>query len=231
MHELSELLVGGFVPLTTTDYPGKLAAVIFCQGCPWSCAYCHNPHLIPSKKVSEHSWEEIFGFLQKRIGLLDGVVFSGGEPTMQSALEAAIKEVFDLGFSIGLHTAGQYPRRLEKILPYLSWVGLDIKAPFGRSSLITQRPSRNADQPIQESLALLLNAEVDFECRTTWDTSLLTKQEIIEIANQLKERGVAKYFVQQCRAVNQLSSVRPERISDDITLAVGDYFKEFGLRA
>ena len=80
------LRVGGFVPFTSTDYPGALAAVVFCQGCPWRCGYCHNPHLIPARGDDERDFARIVEWLGTRRGLLDAVVFSGGEPTAQAEL-------------------------------------------------------------------------------------------------------------------------------------------------
>ena len=127
---LAELRVGGLERLSMCDWPGELAATIFCQGCPWDCPYCHNPHLLPVTGRHEIAWREVVDFLKSRRGLLDGVVFSGGEPTLQSALPQAIAEVRDLGFRIGLHTAGPYPGRLAQVLPLVDWVGFDIKTPF-----------------------------------------------------------------------------------------------------
>ena len=77
------LRIGGLTPLSTTDYPGQLAAAVFCQGCPWRCGYCHNPHLIPATVKQGIDWVEVMRFLERRRGLLDAVVFSGGEPTLQ----------------------------------------------------------------------------------------------------------------------------------------------------
>ena len=117
------LRVGGLTPLSTTDWPGMLAAVVFCQGCPWRCGYCHNPDLIPARGDHEIPWEDVLAFLRRRQGLLDGVVFSGGEPTAQAGLADAMREVRALGFKIGLHTGGMYPQRLAAVLPLVDWVG------------------------------------------------------------------------------------------------------------
>ena len=88
------LRVGGLTRLSASDYPGKLAAVVFCQGCAWRCSYCHNRGLLPFRKSpfpGEIAWAEVLAFLEKRRGLLDAVVFSGGEPTMQPGLAAAMR--------------------------------------------------------------------------------------------------------------------------------------------
>lgn len=76
------LKVGGLVPFTATDYPGQFAAVVFVQGCPWRCGYCHNPHLQPRSQPAEIEWDALLAFLARRVGLIDAVVFSGGEPSI-----------------------------------------------------------------------------------------------------------------------------------------------------
>jgi pyruvate formate lyase activating enzyme len=114
--------------MTTLDYPDHLSAVIFCQGCPLRCHYCHNRELIPRRANHLISWNKIVNFLAQRQGLLDAVVFSGGEPTLQRSIVQAVAQIKSMGFLIALHTAGTYPERLEQLLPLIDWVGLDIKA-------------------------------------------------------------------------------------------------------
>ena len=87
------LRVGGITPLTTIDFPGKLAAVVFCQGCPWRCGYCHNPGLLDATQPGPLDWDDVLALLRQRHGLLDGVVFSGGEPLAQSGLPDALARV------------------------------------------------------------------------------------------------------------------------------------------
>ncbi|WP_295886335.1 anaerobic ribonucleoside-triphosphate reductase activating protein, partial [uncultured Thiohalocapsa sp.] len=101
-----QLRLGGLTPLTSLDYPGELAAVVYCRGCPWRCPYCHNADLQDAHGPSEPTWPEVLDFLARRRGLLDAVVFSGGEPTAQRALGAAMAEVRAMGFKVGLHTGG-----------------------------------------------------------------------------------------------------------------------------
>ena len=91
--------IGGFVPFTSIDYPGELAAVVFCQGCPWRCSYCHNPHLLDARSTELLDWQALLEVLSLRKGLLDAVVFSGGEPTLQDTLPGAITEVKKMGFT------------------------------------------------------------------------------------------------------------------------------------
>lgn len=131
------LRIGGLTRCSANDYPDKLAAVVFCQGCAWRCGYCHNPELQPARGRTQIAWRDVLAFLAKRRGLLDAVVFSGGEPTQQSALKQAMAEVKRMGFLIGLHTAGIVPRRLAEVLPLVDWVGMDLKAPFNDHGRVT----------------------------------------------------------------------------------------------
>ncbi len=161
----SSLRVGGFEPFSSADYPDALAAVVFCQGCPWRCGYCHNPHLIPARGDDERDFARILSWLASRRGLLDAVVFSGGEPTAQAELPSAIDAVRALGFMIGLHTGGAYPRRLAKLLPKLDWVGIDVKAPVADYSTVTGIPGSGLTA--LTSLDLVRNATTAYEVRTT----------------------------------------------------------------
>ena len=132
------LRVGGLTPLSASDYPDRLAAVIFCQGCAWRCSYCHNAHLLPARAEGELPWPKVLAFLRQRVGLLDAVVFSGGEPTLQRSLPEAIREVKGLGYLIGLHTAGIAPRMLARVLPLVDWVGMDLKADWKDHANVTR---------------------------------------------------------------------------------------------
>jgi anaerobic ribonucleoside-triphosphate reductase activating protein len=196
------LQVGGLTPFTSLDYPGQLAAVVFVQGCPWRCGYCHNPHLQPraaaagSRPGAPPQWAEILAWLPKRAGLLDAVVFSGGEPTLDPALPAAIEAVRALGFKVGLHTAGIYPQRLQRVLPRLDWVGLDLKAPLADDAAhtrVTGVPGSAA--PVRSSLAAVLHQHrqtgLAFECRTTTHPALLDEAALCLLADELADTFTA----------------------------------------
>ena len=192
------LRVGGLTPLSTTDWPGMLAAVVFCQGCPWRCGYCHNPGLIPARGDNEIPWEDVLAFLHRRQGLLDGVVFSGGEPTSQVELAEAMREVRALGFKIGLHTGGAYPRRLQEVLPLVDWVGLDAKAPFADYPRITGIDGSGARA--LSSLEHVLASGVEHEIRTTVHPALLADAEVVDLARDLSTRGVKRHVIQAFRS-------------------------------
>jgi pyruvate formate lyase activating enzyme len=190
-----ELRIGGWEPLSLVDWPGQLAAVLFLQGCGWRCRYCHNPDLIPRRTPARIPWEQVEAFLAQREGLLDGVVFSGGEPLLQSgALATAIDEVRARGFRIGLHTGGPHPRLLHDLLPGLDWVGLDVKAPWDRYGRVA---GRDQGARTRESLARLVDSGVRYEVRTTWHPSLLSPGDLQVIARQLEEAGVRHWVLQR----------------------------------
>jgi pyruvate formate lyase activating enzyme len=196
------LRVGGFVPFSSVDWPGRLAAVLFVQGCPWRCAYCHNPHL-QSREASAAAgpaWPELRAWLQRRHGLIDGMVFSGGEPTLDPAIVAAAAELKSAGFAVGLHTAGIYPARLQALLPHLDWVGLDVKAPLDDDALHDRITGRAGSvEPVRTSLALLQRSGIDFECRTTAHPTLLDAESLCAVADGLAGTGTQRWALQIAR--------------------------------
>ena len=192
-----QLRVGGFVPLTTLDYPDHLSCVVFCQGCAWRCRYCHNPDLIPARGEHAQSWDNILEFLQRRQGLLEAVVFSGGEATLQHSLKSAMQDVKNLGFKVGLHTAGINPKALTRVLPYCDWVGFDVKALVEDSELITG--VAGSGQANWQCLELLLASGVNYECRTTVHWDLIDPQRLLQLAQRISAAGVAHFVVQHVR--------------------------------
>ncbi len=228
------LRVGGLTRLSTTDWPGMLSAVVFCQGCPWRCGYCHNPNLIPAQGESTIPWSSVRGFLERRRGLLDGVVFSGGEPTLQGALVEAVREVRDRGFKIGLHTGGMYPQRLEAILPLLDWVGMDVKAPFQDYVRITGVPESGVRA--RESLKKILASGVAYEIRTTVHPALLADEAVLALAQDLAGAGVKHYVIQAfrsqgCSDANLLRNAARERPLRDLEKPLAGRFDTFEVRS
>ncbi len=201
------LHVGGFVPLTTLDYPDHLACVVFCQGCAWRCRYCHNVDLIPPRANDELAWQEIISFLEKRKGLLEGVVFSGGEPTLQRGLLQCIEQVKAMGYLIGLHSAGIKPKLFEQVVSKVDWVGFDIKAlPEDHQQITCVQGSGEANWL---SLQHLLDSGTDYEVRTTVHWHLLTVEKLERLANRLRTAGVEKFVVQVARHKQMLDAELP----------------------
>jgi pyruvate formate lyase activating enzyme len=195
-REAAGLRVGGLEKLSLVDWPGLLSAVVFCQGCAWRCRYCHNPHLLPFGTKQELSWPGVVRWLERRRGLLDGVVFSGGEATCQTNLAGAMAEVRDLGFQVGLHTGGPAPWRIAQVAPLVDWVGFDFKAPFADYARVT---GGDHGPRARESLRLILEAGVACEIRTTWHPALLSAADLSSMADTLSEMGCSDWVIQRFR--------------------------------
>jgi pyruvate-formate lyase-activating enzyme len=177
--QFRSLKAGGITPFTATDFPGQLAAVIFVQGCPWRCGYCHNPHLQTRTAESPIAWADVMALLRRRTGLVDAIVFSA------------------LGFKIGLHSGGTHPARLKQVLPLVDWIGLDIKANFDDYDAITR--VRNSGAPALASLHAVLESGVSHECRSTIHPSLHSEAQIEQLARRLAGMGIRHYALQVFR--------------------------------
>lgn len=208
-----ELRIAGLVPLSSVDWPGKLVATVFLQGCPWRCFYCHNTTLIPMRRRGLVDWLEVEELLARRHGLLDGFVFTGGEALTQAGLPDAARLVRRAGFAVGLHTAGAYPRRLAALLRegLVDWVGLDIKALPEHYGQVVGREA--AGVKAWETLALLLESGADYEVRTTVVDGDVTEVDALAVARRLREQGVRSYALQQARPLGAMGAV-PERSED-----------------
>lgn len=181
--------VAGVTPLTTVDYPDRLAAVLFLPGCPWRCPYCHNSALRRVDAHSEWPWLRVRQFLMERRGFIEAVVFSGGEPTMHLGLPEALQEVRSMGYLTGLHTAGIYPDRLAAALPWLDWVGLDMKAPFDRRYTVLTGDPRSVDK-IQRSVRALIASGKPYQLRATIDGVVCTDSDYDELCQQLAQHNL-----------------------------------------
>lgn len=219
MTQIPSLIVGGITPFTTVDFPGRLAAVLFCQGCPLRCPYCHNIHLQAKEGAQTLQWQDVVDFLDDRRGFLDGVVLSGGEPLMQAeALSGAIADIKDRGFAVALHTAGTDPAALKTLLPSISWVGLDIKAPFKRYKDI--KGFSVPIEKVQESLVLLRDSDTDFEIRTTLDPRILSKEDLLQIAEDVLPYKPPVWGLQQYRPAEEGGADEPS------TAEIESFFKD-----
>ncbi|MFC7927358.1 anaerobic ribonucleoside-triphosphate reductase activating protein [Microbacterium laevaniformans] len=201
-----ELNIAGVTAFSTVDWPDMMTATVFLQGCPWNCFYCHNPALIDPRAEGAVTWADVTDLLCERMGLLDGVVFSGGEPTLQHALVPAMQMVRTLGFRVGLHTAGAYPGLLARALPYVDWVGLDIKAAPDDYATVTGRAPSGGHAWRSLELVLgnrLLRAgsdhPLDYEVRTTVHPAAIDDAGLRELGCRLADAGVDTWAVQRFR--------------------------------
>lgn len=192
--------LAGLTPLTTVEWEGRLAAVLFLQGCPWRCRYCHNSRLVDSRESSPLAWSEAMKMLTDRQGFIDSVVFSGGEPTAQPGLPEALQAVRELGYEVALHTNGYSPDALGRALQTgaVSYVAMDAKAPFPHYARITG--VRGSGKGALESLNLLLASGLPHEVRTTWHSDLLHPTDLLSLGHDLSQRGVQAYYLQTFRS-------------------------------
>jgi pyruvate formate lyase activating enzyme len=175
------------------------------------------------------AWTDLVDFLQPRRGLLDAVVFSGGEPTAQSGLADAMRQVRGLGFKIGLHTGGPYPERLAALLPLVDWVGLDIKALPEDYPLVTA--VTGSGERAWRSLRLMLDAGIPLEVRTTPLPGLDQRDYLQRLMLRLAEAGVDNYVLQQCQPAHALDPTLAAQTTPlPHNLRPPSAFRTFGIR-
>ncbi|MEZ2188720.1 anaerobic ribonucleoside-triphosphate reductase activating protein [Corynebacterium sp. CCM 9204] len=200
------LPVAGIIPFSATDWPGRLTVTVFTQGCPWRCIYCHNPTL-QQVSAGAHDFSEVTTLLEHRRGLIDGLVISGGEPTMHRALPGAVREVHQRGFQVGLHTCGYAPIRLAALLDDEStrpdWIGLDVKAQVSDlPGVVGCTPSAAA----RSTAALSIVAEaaartgMEVQVRTTVWAGGVVERNLAALRDHVAEYGF-DLVVQQARGV------------------------------
>ncbi|WP_300543703.1 anaerobic ribonucleoside-triphosphate reductase activating protein [Maricaulis sp.] len=223
------LRIGGIEPFSTVDFPGRLATVLFCQGCPLKCGYCHNPGLIPADSGQSIGFAEALSALNARSGFIDAVVFSGGEPLAQSALRDAIDAVHALGLATALHTAGTAPGLFAALLDRLDWVGFDVKAPFDDYGPVTSVGA--AGRKALQSLEHLLASGVAHEVRTTVWPDRIGTGELDRIAFALEQVGVSRFVLQECRGPDRSVWPGPSPLDDTVFMTeLSSRFDEFEVR-
>lgn len=197
MHTLktTQISIGGLQKTSLIDYPGKISAIIFTQGCNFRCPYCHNPELINIEGATALAVAPILEFLKTRQGKLDGVVITGGEPTLHKGLAELIKEIKAMGFCVKLDTNGTNSEMLEMLLDekLVDYVAMDIKAPIEKYEEVICSKVTIAN--ILKSIELLKLSKVEYEFRTTVVKSQLSFEDFEQIGKLLN--GADKYYLQK----------------------------------
>lgn len=191
--------ISGFERSTLLDYPGKISAVIFTHGCNLRCAYCHNPELVlepfdPKRSFTE---EYVLKFLKTRIGKLDGVVLTGGEPLIQKGLGAFIKKIKDLGFLVKLDSNGMLPNKLREIIKEgnIDCIAMDVKYP--KEGYGTFLGVEEVNKKILESISIIMNSGLEYEFRTTYVKKMHDEESVRGIGEMIK--GASNYYIQNFR--------------------------------
>ncbi|MCK4365209.1 MAG: anaerobic ribonucleoside-triphosphate reductase activating protein [Thermoplasmatales archaeon] len=201
--------IGGFQKTSLLDYPKEISAIIWTVGCDFRCPFCYNKDLVLDN-VENIPKEEIFAFLKKRRGLLDGLVISGGEPLMQKDIVQFAEKVKKLGYLIKIDTNGMYPEKLKELIDkkLVDYIAMDVKAPKNKYDNLTG--VKTNIKKIGESIEIIKNSNIDYEFKTTFAPGLLGKQDIIDIAKWLE--GSKRYYLQQFKSDAPLISSKLQNV-------------------
>lgn len=190
------MVLHGFQKMTLLDFPGRVACTVFTGGCNFRCPFCHNALLVTQLNESErYSEDEILDFLKKRVGLLDGVAITGGEPLISDDILFFAEKVKNLGFAVKLDSNGSYPERLERAVNegLVDYVAMDIK---NSKELYAETAGLSFFDiaPIERSVSFLMEEKVDYEFRTTVVNGFHTVESIENAAKWIA--GAKRYFLQ-----------------------------------
>lgn len=215
--------IAGVQKVTLLDYPGKVACEIFTQGCNFECPFCQNSSLIPITNTGEFSEEEIFEYLNLRKNILDGVVITGGEPTVQKDLKSFIKKIKDLGLLVKLDTNGGNPKVLQELIDekLVDYVAMDIKNIFNKYN-ITAGKRINLDN-IKKSIEILKASKIDYEFRTTIIKEMHSLDDIVSICKLV---GNAKYYLQNFEDSENVIDHSLHGFSREELLFIDKYLKD-----
>jgi len=200
------VIIGGFQKFSLLEYPGKIGAVIFTQGCNFTCPYCHNPELVDPKRYSEIiSEESVISFLNVRKGKLESLTISGGEPTLQPDLLDFALNIKSMGYSIKIDTNGSKPNVIKELIEKnaVDYWAMDIKAPLSLYSSVSGCSVNEHD--IQKSMDLIRDSGKEWEFRTTYFNQILNWNDILEIQTLLKPGD--HYYLQQCNYEDTLEPI------------------------
>jgi len=191
--------IGGFQKNSLIDFPGTISCILFTQGCNFICPYCHNPALVPgSIKGAGKLYDEnrIFKFLEKRKGFIEGVVITGGEPTLQKDLILFCRKVKDMGYKVKLDSNGTRPGILAMLFEesLIDFISMDIKTSLKNYSLVI--PGKFDIRTIVESTHLLMEKAPAYEFRTTCTRPFVSKEIMKDIGEMIS--GASKYILQKC---------------------------------
>jgi pyruvate formate lyase activating enzyme len=182
--------IGGFQKLTLVDFPGKVAATVFVQGCNFRCGFCHNPELVdPQFFQAPLSPGPILDYLNDRRGKLEGVVITGGEPTIQEGLSSFIARIKEMGFAVKLDTNGSHPEVLLSLLKLnlLDYIAMDIKSSLAKYSQVTGSACDTAK--ILESIDVIIKSGIPYQFRTTLVKEFCSEEDLRDIRPLIKEAG------------------------------------------
>ena len=217
--------IQGFQKLTLLDFPGRTACTVFTGGCNLRCPFCHNVPLVLAPEEEPFPEEEIFAYLKKRRGVLDGVAVTGGEPLLQKDIAGFLRRVRAMGFLTKLDTNGFFPDALEALLAegLADYVAMDVKNSREKYARTCGRQQVDLAK-VDRSLALLKNSGVDYELRTTVVAGFHTPEDIEEICRWIA--GAKRYYLQAFKDSGILQEGSSAALPEETMLAM----REIGRR-
>lgn len=207
-------MFGGIQKFSLVDYPGRTSAVLFVAGCNMRCGYCHNPELVlPELFAEKLNLSEIYEFLEKRRFQLDGIVITGGEPTLRKDLPNLCKKIKSMGFLLKLDTNGTNPTMLTELIDehLIDYVAMDVKGPLDRYSEVTNRTINTQD--IIKSIQVILSSGIQHEFRTTVVKEQLSSGDFKKIGKMVK--GAQLYYLQRFVPAKTLDPTFSQRTPSD----------------
>ncbi len=185
----------GFQKMTMLDFPGKIACTLFTAGCNFRCPFCHNAPLVTHIDGQEFSQEEIFSYLNKRKGMLDGVCITGGEPLLQKDLRDLIVKIKEMGYAVKLDTNGSFPQALKSLVEdkLVDYVAMDVKNCPEKYAL-TADADESIVERVDESIKFLLSSVIPYEFRTTVVKEFHEPTDFEKIGKWIE--GADKYYLQ-----------------------------------
>ena len=193
--------ISGFDKLTLLNYPDKVACTIFTSGCNLRCPFCHNSGLV-TNNYNEISFDSIYEYLKKRVGILDGVCITGGEPLIHADIKDYINKIKDLGYLVKIDTNGCNPKLLKELidLKLVDYIAMDIKNIYSKYD-ITSGVKVNIDN-IKKSISIIENSGIDYEFRTTIVKEFHSTQDIKEILSYISSNS--NYYIQNFKNSNDV---------------------------
>ena len=190
------MYIGGFQKFSLIDYTDHICAIVFTVGCGFDCPYCHNPELRGLDKGAKLIPEkEVLDFLKERVGKLEAVTITGGEPTLQPDLLDFIAKIKAMGYLVKLDSNGSNPHILKEVIDkkLADYIAMDVKAPLEKYQEVVRK--KFDVEKIKESIGIIMRSDIDYEFRTTIVKSQLSKDDIFKIVDLIK--GAKAYYLQK----------------------------------
>jgi len=210
--------LGGLQETSLLDYPGKICAIVWTVGCNFRCPFCYNLDMVYGN-TDLVPVDHVLSFLDDRVGKLDALSITGGEPLLHEDIGLFMKEVKDRGFLVKVDTNGTFPDRLEELLnaDLVDYVSMDVKAPIDKYDSLA---GVHVDiEKVKKSIELIMEKAADYEFKTTMIPGLLEKEDVKQVASLIK--GAKRYYLQQFK--KDVTVINQDLLSDTTPFTPADF--------